>query len=51
MDGYPPLAQETACSTVNENPQAHFDGSIFESCSTGPGHRERLVYSEQSHEL
>ena len=28
IDGKPPLAQDRACSTEKEAPQAHFDGSL-----------------------
>ena len=29
MDGKPPFAHERACSTVKEEPQAHFEGSFL----------------------
>ena len=28
IDGNPPLGQDKACSTENETPQSHFDGSL-----------------------
>ena len=48
IDGKPPLAQDRACSTEKEAPQAHFDGSLsgvhlVSNHIVGPGHHGRLL--------